>query len=221
MKIKTLIALILVFTVLFTACRSNEQPSYDNELSTETTTETTPQPMETTPIETEPPLELILIDNTPAEEYVDIEAGANNPANNIPWAEAGERTTWSDEYYIIAMGYKEISLAQDGISGFTWNEFLQVEPPCGTIGTEIPPELLELSRRRIQNRDAARVVANEMLEMWHNDDWRLDWVLSGIQHDSNMNIWIFRFGAPPRNPSWGTSYAVNGYNGQVIRVWVS
>ena len=114
---------------------------------------------------------------------------------------------------IIAIGFMEIDLENDGMLGFTWNELLQIEHESLQIG-EVPEEGL-LPRRRIQNRDAARVVANELLE----SSEATSFILKAISFDPSLNIWIFSFGVPMRDPGgWWVAYVVNGYNSQVIRV---
>ena len=223
-----LLALVAVLIVIFSNNDSDTPPESLSIPISEPTSETMSEPIseqetvltsEATseePIVSEPP-ELISIDNTPADVYVDIEAGGGNPANNLPWLEAGEGS-WGD-----GTVYIEIDLANNGISGFTWNEILQVEPHSMQIGTEVPPELLDLPRRIIQNRDAARVVANEIVRLLELDmrDY-LSQILREVNHDPEKNIWIFGFGfADPFTLGSWSAYAVNGYNGQVIRGWIT
>lgn len=184
-----------------------ESPTPEQTPSPEPTREQTPTPT---------PPELIEIDNTPANVYVDIEAGASNPANSLPWVGIEERTRCCCLRYITAVSFKVADLTDDGILEFAWNEILQVEPESMQISREVPYELLSLPRRRIQCRDAARVVANEMLDLLGNSDRALRYII----HDPAKNIWIFSFSPTDPNPSWWVAYAVNGYNSQVIRSWV-
>jgi len=193
---------------VFRACGSESSLPNIPELSPTKTHDPQPSP---SPLPTPSPTpELIIIDNTPAEEYVDIDAGAHNPANALPWAEAGERNLYDSNGFLVAMRYEEINLLHDGFIGFAWEEILAVEPDSFQI--QDVPEDLVLPRRRIQCRDAARVVANEMIEGNQGS------ALKRIRHDPELNIWIFSFGPQPIIPSAWIVYVVNGYNSQVVRV---
>ena len=99
--------------------------------------------------------------------------------------------------------------------GFTWDRILQVNPDNLQIN-DVPYELLDLPRRRIQNRDAARVVANEMIELLEYQNWEL----RRVKHDPDKNIWFFSFDRASSGPGVSIGFAVNGYNGQAIRGWV-
>ena len=90
----SIIAIILILTliliIIFANSNNDEQPS------------------ESIPTSEEPilskELELFIIDNTPADVYVDIEAGAGNPANDLPWGE-DEFPEWDSSFvYIVAIG---------------------------------------------------------------------------------------------------------------------
>jgi len=209
--VSTIVAVIVVATNF-----NNNTPTESNQPPTSEVTSELP-PTSDEPVVSEQSPDLIVVDNTPADVYVDIEAGDNNPANHLPWlVDADIRERYDDNRYLIAMNYIEIDLYDDYFMhwniGFTWIEILQVEPPCLKI-QNVSEELQNLPHRKIQNRDAARVVANEIGDG--------AWTLKEIMHDPTKNIWIFRFGTEPLMPSLGMSYAVNGYNGQVIRGWIS
>ena len=208
-------AVILVVGLL--SNHSNNDVKQSHQPTATTTPEPQPTPMPT--VEPEPPAtpnpvpELIAIDNTPAEEHVDIAAGAGNPANALPWAAEGEPTRVDGR--VIAIGFDEIDLENDGIVDFAWEEILQKELDTLEIW-DPPPELLDLPQRQIQNRDAARVVANEMLGALGTEQ-----VLGWVLQDEDMNVWIFVYGLESTDPHWSVLYAVSGYNGQVIRGWIS
>ena len=228
----TVIAILLILVVILIVVLNNNDsdtppeslPTLSSEPISEITSEVTseePLTSEITseePIVSEPP-ELISIDSTPADEYVNIEAGAGNLANTLPWVEA-ERPTRDENLGVINTAFDEVNLTADGDAGFTWEELLQIEPPSLQIGQGFTDELQNFPRRKIQNRDAARVVANEIIEYLDLSDI----ALMRVRYDSDMNIWIFCYGYPyPVVGMMGmwSSYAVNGYNSQVIRAWIS
>lgn len=212
---------MLIITIFITSCTRNTTETVTSELPPASATSEEPPESNLDPISTGP--ELFIIDNTPADTYVDIAAGASNPANNLPWAAAGESIRVDGR--IAAIRYEEVNLSDDKFTlhnlGFTWQEILQVEPDTLQI-SNAPDELSNLPLRRIQNRDAARVVANEILDLLslYNQGVII------IEYDSENNIWIFTFGSliPPTDTlgmGMNLFYAVNGYNGQIIRAWIS
>ena len=164
---------------------------------------------------------LITIDNTPADVYVDIRASIDKPGNNLPWTTYGE--TRDENWYIIATIYKEINLAVDGIGSRPWEYFIQAEPwEHDQIRTTVDVEWKNFPRRQIQNKYAARIVANEMLELWRGGNPYFNWALGGVLYDPHKNIWIFSITRNPSGgPGWGIAYAINGYNSQFISTWLS
>ena len=209
------IALLLILIIIFAVIFNNDSTTTPPESPPTSVLEVPSNEPGTVVIEQNP--DLIIIDNTPADVYVDIAAGANNPAINLPWAESDEEIACDCCLMnIVAITHVTIDLLEDGVAGFTWNEILQVEPPTLRITDEIPEKLQSIPRRQIQNRDAARVVANEMLSLLDYSNRELSY----IRHDPAMNIWFFSYSVVPLAPSWSITYAVNGYNGQVIRSWV-
>lgn len=195
--IAAILLVLIIITIIAVATNFNKNAPIEPNPTSETKSELLPT-SELPPISAESIVsylpEMFTIDNTPADVYVDIAAGNSTPGLH----------EW----------YEEISIANDERRSAFWIEVLRINPENLQIGEKTPDEWRDyLPWRRIQNMDAARVVGNELLEMRH-----ANLELLRIQHDPNKNIWFFSYGDPI--PSMGTSYAVNGYNGQVIRSWV-
>jgi|GEM_PF-6749954 len=226
MKIITCAFAILALTLLASCatqesegypCNEVEYPYCENDSQDNTNDyRSTDDPLPEEP-QTSNNSDMITIDNTPADIYVDIEAGANNPANALPWITVGGRL-FCDCCLgeVISTRFYEINILEDGLAGYSWEEFLQVEPPCLSISSEESYE--SLPHRRIQCRYGARIVANDILGQ-RSDAQRFR--LGAVEHDPQLNLWVFTYFIVPLVPSWSPSYLVNGYNGQIIRTWAS
>jgi len=140
------------------------------------------------------------------------EVSLDNLHNTLPWYdETGYRRAPGG--YFIATYFNEFDL-KSPYSFPTINDLMQENPSRNEIWNT-PEELLSLPRRQIQNRDAAKIVGNDIIRLLHGDTDSI--VLAFVGHDPYFNIWIFSYLPNPLiNPGSSIAHIVDGATSEVL-----
>ena len=137
-------------------------------------------------------------------------------SSTIIWVEEGERPVFDETgLRTIGIRFREIDLSMpvDG-SNDAWDEQgLAIEPRS---------DLTQILGRSITTRDEAAYVANKILASEQKNGGVFggeELELMRVEHDPNENVWIFKYWENTI-PSSEFCIAIDGNNGELIRMWV-
>jgi len=133
------------------------------------------------------------------------------------WVEEGETQIIDrDNSRRIGISFREVDLSKPTWAGQSWDE--------RGFACEPRSDLTQILSRSISTRDEAACIANEIIASEQKTGNILGgsaFELMGVDHDPNKNIWIFHYCINDIRILSNTFHvAVNGENGELIRMWV-